>query len=149
MRASAATAAKVAIATATKTILQVLAPADRSISIHEVSMSFDGADATAVPIQVELVTQTDAGSGGTGVTPNKLDRPDGGTIETSALSGPTSEPSLGDILKTWFIHPNGGALLYVVPEPEKFRLADGQRLALRVVDPPAAVNAVGSIEFNE
>lgn len=148
MRGIATTTAAVVSGTSTKTLLQINAPANRTVKPMQLEVSFDGVTAAAVPIQVQFLRTSTAGTG-TAVTPVKASANASGTINTTADFNHTAEPTPGDILRVWFIHPQGGSLIYTFPEPEKFESAEAGRLSIRVITPPATVNVLAMLEFEE
>jgi len=129
------------------TLLQVLAGTNREIRITEVGISFQGVDNLGMPILVELLRQTTAGTA-TPRTIAKVDESDSNAIDASGQTVFTVEPTASDVLRTWLIHPQRG-IVYVVPEPARFTVAGGARLGLRVVSPDDAVDCVGYMEFEE
>ena len=134
--------------TSTRTMLAVTAPAARTIKPTQLEISFAGITAAAAPIEVQLLRQTTAGTG-TAVTPVAMAGTTSGSIESTALEDHSAEPTAGDILRKWFVHPQGGSLIYTVPEPDKWETGEAGRLALRVITPGASVNCLATIEFEE
>jgi len=133
-----------------KTIVNVINSANGLIRLTEISASFDGVTATAVPVAVELCssTQATAGTPGTSPTPRQIYGPTRAALSTAAEDY-TSEPTVLTVLKTWFIRADGGVFVLQSPlgrETEQSVTVDG--LLLRCTA-PAAVNARGYIEFEE
>lgn len=95
--------------TAVKTVWQILAAANHPAKLIEAGISFKGIDNAAEPILVELIRQSNDGTG-TAYTPRKCNNELSGiTFDTSAKVDYTAEPvTPGDILKQWTIHPQTG-----------------------------------------
>lgn len=144
--ASLTTSAEVALAAATaKTVLQLVAPANTILAVTGFSVSFDGISNTAEPVQVVLLRQTTAGTA-TSRTPLKT-KDTSTTIQATGQENATAEPTAGDILKTFHIHPQAGAL-YPFTFDEEIELAGGGKLGLRLTA-PAIVNCLATINFEE
>lgn len=146
------TQGSIAMAAATaKTILNLINATNSLIRIVEISVSFDGVTATAVPAVVELCksTQGGAGSGSTATTPNQLRGPTRTVQATAARNYATTEPTTLTAVKRWLVPVFNGLLVAQFPlgrEPEQ--TASGNAYALRVTA-PAVVNAAAYIEFEE
>lgn len=88
------------------TVLQVKAPTGISIKVLGWSISFDGVSVTSAPIQVMLSRQSTNGTM-TATTAVKIQNvPE--TIQSTVAYQATSEPTGGDILDSFEIHPQGG-----------------------------------------
>lgn len=139
------------VAATAKTILNVINSATGLFRIVELSVSFDGATATAVPAVVELCksTQAGAGSGNTATTPNQL-RGATRTIQlTAARNYATTEPTVLTVVKRWLVPVFNGLLVVQFPlgrEPEMITASNAY--ALRVTA-PAVVNCHAYIEVEE
>lgn len=133
-----------------KTILNLITAANGLTRIVEMSVSFDGATATAVPALVELCYSTQAGGGTPGTTPtiNQIRGPTR-TVQATVAGGYTAEPTVLTAWKRWLVPVFNGLLVIQFPlgrEPEQIVTADA--LAIRVTA-PAAVNVSAYIEFEE
>lgn len=116
--------------TAVKTMVQVIAAANHAIEIVEVGISFNGVNNTHEPILVELLRQTDAGTS-TALTPIKADDSGGDTLDTLARHTATGEPTSGDILRSWRIHPQTG-MVYQLHDRAPIVVGAADRVGLRV-----------------
>ncbi len=132
--------------TSAKTLLQVVAATNHAVEIAEVAIAFHGTSATAEPILVELLRQTTAGTM-TSLTPVKGDDGVSDTLDTTAQHTSTSEPTAGDILRAWTIHPQFG-IVYQPSVDAKIVVPAGGRVGLRVTA-AADVNADAYIVFVE
>jgi hypothetical protein len=130
---------------AAKTILQIVAAANHPVAIKGVSVSFDGTSASAEPIQVDLLRQTTAGTMSAGTPVEETTT--GTTLQTTSQINATVEPTAGNVLRRWEVHPQSGLIEKFTIEDE-IVVAGGGRLGLRITA-PAAVNALGSISFEE
>lgn len=130
---------------AAKTILQVVAPANHIVAVKGVSVSFDGTSASAEPVQVDLLRQTTAGTMSS-ATPVE-ETTTGTTVQTTAQKNATVEPTAGNVLRRWEVHPQSGLIEKFTIEDELL-IAGGGRLGLRVTA-PAAVNVLAQISVEE
>lgn len=96
-----------------KTVLNVIAAANRRVKATEVGIGFIGASGTAKPVLVELCTSTQAGagSGSSAVTIATTDPGDASTVQATAAKGYTSEPTVLTAIRRWRVHPQAGAVV--------------------------------------
>jgi len=145
------TSQEIPTGTALKTILQLLAPSNVIVVVQGADISFDGISNTAEPVIVQWQRQTTAGTGG--VSRNPLKTKDTSTsLGATGLEGPsgtwTAEPTAGDILRIFHIHPQAG-VVYPLPLPDgELELASTGRLAI-VVTAAAGVNCLATISGEE
>lgn len=142
----AAQSGEIASGTSTKTLLQIAAASNHRVMVREISVSFKGTSATAAPVKVDVLRQSDAGTMSS-LTPVKLNSADDETLQTTAQHTATAEPSAGDVLKTEEVHPQTG-FLWQAPFGGEIVVPGGTRLAVRVTA-GADVNAVARIEGEE
>src|SRR5512143_2769674 len=99
-------------ANVTKTLLQLLAPANQGVAWKRLKVSFEGVTASDKPVLLQIVKQTDAGTGGVAVTETVLQAPKGTapTPQATALGGiwATTEPTTTDIIDEVYVHPQSG-----------------------------------------
>lgn len=146
IRAAVTTEGEIALAAATaKTILQLVAPTNQRLAVRGVSVSFDGVSSTAEPVQVDILRQTTAGTM-SAATPVREDV-GSETLQATAQKTATVEPTAGDILRRYEVHPQAGAE-FRFGYDEEILLAGGTRLGVRVTA-PAIVNVVGHISYEE
>jgi len=134
-------------ASATKTVMQIVAPTNQRVVLRGFSVSFNGISAVQEPCEVRLVKQTDAGTT-SAATPVK----EGGgaeTIQSTSRKTATVEPTTTDIYRRYYVHPQSG-------RETKFSFADeieipgGGRLGVVVVTPSGAnYNVVGHMSAEE
>lgn len=134
------------VAATAETLIQVLAPSSNRLKIREWSVSFDGVTSSAVPVDVDLLRQTTAGTASAS-TPVKYD-PDSPAAAATASVGFTAEPTAGDVLGSWQITPNGGLLVMQYPEGAEPIVEKSGRIAIRALA-GAAVNVTAAIAWSE
>lgn len=134
-----------AAGTAIHTDLVAISPSGHGLSLVEAAVSFDGVTASAVPVYMELCTSTGA-TGGTGGTAPTIAQVRGRSTSGSAptASGShTAEPTVLVRVRSWYVSPNGGVLVYPLPLGREIECDSSggtiKALAMRST-PPAAVN---------
>lgn len=138
----------------TKTLLQLLAPPNQGVAWKRASVSFEGVTATDKPVIVQILKQTDAGTGGNSVTETVLTAPKGTapTPQATALAGlwATTEPTASDIVFEKYVHPQSG-FEYVWQQAEDEWPYFNERYAMRVITPTgnATTNAICDLEWEE
>lgn len=140
----------IALSAATaKTIMSVITASNSLTRLTELSVSFDGTSATAVPVMVELCYSTQAGAG---TSTSHTSAQTGGptrTVQGTAARNYTAEPTTLTVWKRWKIRADGGLLLLQFPlgrEPEQVVTADA--MCVRVTA-AATVNVQGYMEYEE
>lgn len=139
-----------ALAAATaETMVNIINAANSLVRVVEFGVSFDGVTATAVPVQVDLCLSTQAGAGtAAGSTITQI-RGATRTVQATAGTGYTAEPTVLTVIKTWYVRADGGLFVMQFPlgrEPMQSTTADG--ICVRATA-PAGVNADCYIEFEE
>lgn len=96
-----------------KTVLNVIAAANRAVKLTELGIGFIGASGSAKPVLVELCTSTQggAGSGSSAVTPAPTDPGDASTVQATAAKGYTGEPTTLTAIRRWRVHPQAGLVV--------------------------------------
>lgn len=137
----------VALAAATaKTVVQVVAATNHGVVCWGLSVAFDGASNTAVPVLVQIVRQTTAGTM-SALTPTKKNDSDGDTLDVTAQHTATVEPTTTDILYETYVHPQTG-LDKTFNEKTAPRVGAGDRMGVRLTA-PEIVNATVSLDGEE
>ena len=129
-----------------KTILQAVAPTNQRLALKGFSVSFDGTSATAEPVQVDLVKQTDAGTS-TAATPVKEGTLGSETVQMTARKNATVEPTTTDVVRRYEVHPQSGREVRFGLDDEII-LAGGTRMGIRCTA-PAGVNVLGHMTLEE
>lgn len=132
---------------ATKTIAQVVAASNHALKIKKIEISFDGTSSTAEPIFVTVVRQSTAGTS-SALTPVKAPNDDSDeTLQVTAIHTATVEPTTGDIVAAFEVHPQLGKET-VFAYGEEIKVGGGDRLGVRVLA-AASVNCVVGIYGEE
>jgi hypothetical protein len=145
------TAGTVALTAATaKTIVNVIAGTTALFRICELSVSFDGATATAVPATVDLCASTQAGAGtpGSSPAPTQIRGPTR-TVQAAGRLAYSAEPTVLTVLKSWLVPVFNGLFVIQFPlgrEPEQIVSANAYLIR---VTAPAVVNVMGYLEIEE
>ncbi len=92
-----------------KTLLQLVAPTHQRLKIKEVSISFQGIANTDPPLSVDLLFQTSAGTM-TALSPTAEDTSLPEAIQATGQRDATAEPTAGNLVKSWEIHPQSGVI---------------------------------------
>lgn len=140
-----------AAGTAVHTDLVAIAPAGHGLALVEAAVSFDGVTASAVPVYMEVCQSTQAGAGTGGTAPTVAQvrgRGTGGSAPTASGSH-TVEPTTLTRIRSWYVTPNGGVLVYPLPLGRELECDSSagtiKALAMRST-PPAAVNLQSYME---
>lgn len=129
-----------------ETILQVVASANRGLSVVRWGVGFNGVAATDAPVQVDLLRVTSAGSSAA-FTPLKTD-PYSDAAMATARTAHTAEPTYGDVLESFEVSPYGGLLIMQYALDERIVAASNGRIAIRCMA-PAAVACTAFLVFDE
>lgn len=121
----------IASTTSAKTVGQITAPANQSLIIERINVSFHGQSNTDEPIEVEFVRQSTAGTGGTSTPPTNKDDGWGGTLQATGLTDIATEPTGTVVVETIAVHPQTG-LLWEAFERGSLMVDEGTRLGVRV-----------------
>lgn len=119
-------------ASSTKTLVQVYGNSAYNFIIKEIGVSFNGVDATKTPIQIDLLTQTTAGTM-TSLTLFSQDRSDPSSSAMTAQHTATAEPTAGDIIRSWFVTPAGGTFVFQWPMGDEPVIAFDGYVGLRAI----------------
>lgn len=141
------------VAATAKTALNVIAGANDGPVITELSVTFDGVSASAVPVLVELCSSTQGAAGtSTAFTPLQIRGGDVRTASCTAGVNYTAEPTTLVVLKHWYVPPTSGLIIQhpLGREVEGLVTAATARkgLVLRLTA-PAAVNYKVFVEYEE
>lgn len=129
---AAAQTAEITSGTSKKTILQVIAASNHRVKVKELSVSFKGTSGSATPVLVQVLRQSDAGTGGDALTPQKFNESDQETLQTTALKDiDSSEPTGTDEVMGEEVHPQGG-WTWQAPFGGEIIIEGGNRLGIAV-----------------
>lgn len=136
-----------ALAAATaETLIQLVAAANHRVKLLRWGVFFDGVSVTAEPVQIRLLRQTTAGTASS-LTPVKMDNSLSETLQTTAQQDFTVEPTAGDVLESYEVHPQQGIVI-MYPLGQEPIIGGGGRMGLEVTA-PAVVNARAYAVFEE
>lgn len=118
----------------TKTLLQIVAPATRDIWVLGWEFGGKSTEGSNIPVKLEWVRQTSAGTGGVAIFPVPED-PDLPAALCSVLTGFTAEPTDGGLLVAGptRLHPAGGNIILQRPLGEEFKIKAGTRSGIRMI----------------
>jgi hypothetical protein len=134
------------VAATAKTMTQLGTPTGARARLIDFCVSFDGVTATAVPVTVEILLQTTAGTAST-LTPAPVNAQQPAAL-CAGLQTFTAEPTASTVLYRWFTHPQGGQFLFQWPLGREPMIGTNSRIGLRVTA-PAAVNCLGWLGYEE
>lgn len=130
-----------------ETVLQLRGGTNTKARLVEWGVSFDGVSATEQPVQVRLLRQTTDGTG-TGANERlwDLDDPTPGVVGFHSF---TAEPTAGDVLAHYNVHPQAGLVMqYPLGREPIIDNAATSRLAIECTA-PAAVNVAAYMVWEE
>lgn len=119
-------------ASTTQTLVQYTAGTGKDAEVAEWGVSFNGSTAVT-GVEVDLLRQTSAGSGGTTFTLLPWNEVASDTAIGSALTTPTSEPTAGSIISPQVVTPFGGNLVIQYAEGEGPKVKAGNRIGVRAI----------------
>ncbi len=127
---------------ATKTLMQLEAPANQGVAWLRASVSFDGVTPADKPVEVQILKQSTAGTGGTAATEVLVTGP--GAVVTPqgiVLTGEFSaEPTEGDVIDGKAVHMQSGYEWVMQEGQDEIVYANG-RVAVRVILPAGVTTA--------
>lgn len=138
----------------TKTLLQIASPSNQRAALTALYVGFDGTLATDSPARLELLLQTDAGTGGVSTTEFQMDGTTSPSPQCTVLHGPwaTTEPAASTILAHWYVHPTSSWERLYIPSLPELVAGANTRLGLRAITPSSGwttVNALAAIYWEE
>lgn len=145
---SATTEGEEALASGTaETVVQLRGAATTKAKIIAFGISFDGVAATDAPVVVRMIRQTTDGTA-TGATEVKWD-PDDPAAACTAFHSFTAEPTAGEVLMTWNVHPQTGIdQQFPLGREPRLSAATTSRIAIEA-NAPAGVNVVAYLVWEE
>lgn len=131
--------AQALVAATVETLVQVTAPSTRRLQVVRWGISFNGITATDVPVQVDLLRLTTAGTA-SAFTPLKIDEADPAALASSQRAF-TAEPTAGDVLESHFVTPVGGLIVIEYAFENRPVVAASGRIGIRANAPTSGVSA--------
>lgn len=136
-----------ALTTTQVTVVQLVAAANQRAKVLGYGFYLDGVLNSAQPVEIIVQRQTTAGTANAG-TPKLVEKELTETIQTTAqITFSSTEPTYGDVLKTFTVHPQLG-YEYLAPLGQEDIIQGGGRLGF-TAHAPAAVNIRGYVKFEE
>jgi hypothetical protein len=133
-----------ALAAATaETVLQLVAPTNQRLRIQGFSITVAGT--SPVDLTVRVVRQTTAGTSGTAVTPIKLEPGAAETIQTTAATNFSAEPTSTDVLEFKRLQ---GSFEKLYPLGQELIIAGGGRIGIECTC-TAIATVAAEIRFEE
>jgi hypothetical protein len=129
-----------------QTAVQIVAATNQRVKVLGYGFYFDGVLNSAQPVQILVQRQTTAGTASVG-TPKLVEKELTETIQTTAQITFTAEPTAGDVLKTFTVHPQLG-YEYLAPLGQEDIIQGGGKLGFTATA-PAGVNIRGYVKFEE
>jgi hypothetical protein len=135
-------AVKTGIATGTsaKTLMQIIAAANHRVALSEIGVSFQGTSATDPPVLIEVLRQTTTGTV-SALTLVKSNNSDDETIQTTASHTASAEPTAGDILMAFTVHPQAG-FVWQAPPGGEIIIPGGGKVGIRATTSTTQTAAV-------
>lgn len=128
-----------------KAIIILTAPTNQRLKLKTLGIYFDGTTSTNKGVQIVLARVSTAGTA-TDATP-KLTGVGSETPQATAKINATADPTKGDILKIWKIHPQSG-YEKVYPLGDEYLVPGGGRVAV-FAKANAAVNLGATLDYEE
>jgi len=140
---------KTALVAATlKVAVQLATGAAVQNRILQIDVTFDGTNAAAVPVLVELVRETGVTStGGTAPTPVKVNTDASAAAATTARINDTTDGTGPTVIAAWLVPPTSGIVIQF-PLGREAGMKVSEFLALRLTA-PAVVNYIVNVWFEE
>jgi hypothetical protein len=141
------TTPQITFSTSTVTLAQILAGANVRLKVVGVTVTFQGISNTGVPINVQIVRQTTAGTTTGSATVVKKES---AFAETPLCTGTylaTAEPTTTDVLESEAVHPQAGVFWDLKDRP--IPVPGGGRLGVRLVSPAAGSTCYVKIDVEE
>lgn len=134
-------------ASTAKTLVQVVPGTNTPVRVIEVGVSFTSTTSTDVPVQIDMLRQSTAGTS-SALTLVADQESNSKTAVATALQTFTAEPTAGNVLRSWQVTPIGGLFVIQFPlgrEPDALT----NRIGLKVTPGAQAQTATAYITFEE
>lgn len=136
---------EVSVTSTPKTQLTIKAPANQRLKIKGFEVFGKGTSTTDTPVKVEIGLVTADSVPGTStptVTPHDGDYAE--TAQGTYKTGYSTEPTYGNILRTWEVHPQTGLIVYF-PLHDEIKLKGAQELGVRLTSTQAETMSLNAI----
>ncbi len=134
----------------TQTVIQIVAPTNQRLKITSWRISFNGTNSANTPATVQIERQTGGTFTNTSVTPVKLNDPTGTgeTLQASAKTAVTAEPTVGDILDEFYEPVFGGFIGWQYTPGQELLVPGGTLLGFKV-NAPQSVSVDCTVYYEE
>jgi hypothetical protein len=133
---------EVSVTSTTKTFFTAKAPANQRLRIKGIEVMGKGTSNTDTPVKVEIGKITaDAVGGTSAVTMSPHDPDYAETPQGTYKTGYGSEPTYGNIYRTWEVHPQTGLIVYF-PMHDEIKISGGSELGIRMTSNQAETMAL-------
>jgi hypothetical protein len=140
------TGATALVGATAQTVLQIIAPTNQRVRITEYEFSFDGTNSANTPAQVRIMRQTGgtfstilttgtAGAAGIAKLNDLYSVAE--TIQTSAKTASSVEPTYGEVLRWFTIPVFGGTVVIPCPPGQEDYVPGGSKLGITMTAPQA------------
>lgn len=141
---------EVTTGTATLTLMQLIAAANKRVRINRIIISGKGILSTDAPVTCEVLTQTSAGTTGASATVGKVNDSDDESLGvTAAITFSSTEPTAGAVKASRNVHPQSGVEMVFPPGINDLFVAGGGRMGIRVNSPAQATTLRITVEGEE
>jgi len=127
-----------------ETVLQLTTATNHRIKIKGFSITLSGT--AARDLIVRVLRQSSAGTSGTAVTPVKLDNAAAETVQTSAATNFSAEPTSGDVLQYKRLQSSYEKLF---PLGQELLVPGASRIAIEVTSVGATASVAAEFFFEE
>lgn len=145
-----ASSGEVAIANG-KTLLQIVAAANDRLRIQGWGVAIKGTSATDPPVLMTVLRQTTAGTMSAGTAGTNISKKNDGdpeTVQTTVQINATVEPTAGNILENFEVHPQTGYRVFY-PMGQEIIVPNGERLGFKATSATLTYNAVVECDLEE
>ncbi len=123
---------EISVTSTTKTFCTIKAPANQRLRIKGIEVFGKGTSNTDTPVKLEIGTVTADSVGGTSApTVSAHDGDYAETPQATYKTGYSSEPTYGNIYRTWEVHPQIGLIVYF-PLHDEIKIKGGAELGIRL-----------------
>lgn len=133
------------VADTAKTVLMITAPANQRVVVQRMGIFFDGTKSNDAPALIQLYRMEDAGTLTSGSVADYQDL--GVTFNTTFGYNATAEPTYGELVDSFNIHPQQGIEI-ILPLMQELIVAGGGRVGM-VVTASSSVNCIAKMMFEE
>jgi hypothetical protein len=133
-----------------QTVIQIVAPTNQRLKVLSWRIAFNGTNSANTPATVQIERQTGGTFTNTAVAPVKVNDPTGTgeTLQASAKTAVTVEPTVGDILDEFFEPVFGGFIGWQYTPGQELLVPGGTLLGFKL-NAAQSVNAEVTVYYEE